>query len=94
MFAQEGTEDLARAVAMVEREKVVAASAAAEATLSAAKAGDILTEMLGSFSTEMSNARRKSLQLQVRRHLIGRVMLYECGPCISFQIYELHVMQA
>ncbi|CAM6042630.1 unnamed protein product [Sphagnum compactum] len=62
--AQEGAEELAHAVSMVEREKDVAAAAAADATMFAAKAEEILSEMLGSFTTEMANARCKSVQLQ------------------------------
>jgi hypothetical protein len=63
--AQEGAEELAHAVSMVEREKDVAAAAAADASMFAAKTEEILSEMLGSFTTEMANARCKSVQLQV-----------------------------
>ncbi|CAK9277147.1 unnamed protein product [Sphagnum jensenii] len=62
--AEEGLDDLARALSVVEKHKEVAAMAAAEATMSSRKASNILNEMLGSFSIEMANARSNSLQLQ------------------------------
>ncbi|CAM6034206.1 unnamed protein product [Sphagnum compactum] len=62
--AEEGLDDLARALSVVEKHKEVAAMAAAEATMSSRKASNMLNEMLGSFSIEMANARSNSLQLQ------------------------------
>jgi hypothetical protein len=67
---QEGLDDLARALSVVEKHKEVAAMAAAEATMSSRKASNILNEMLGSFSIEMANAHSNSLQLQVGFHMI------------------------
>jgi hypothetical protein len=63
VVSQEGAKDLARAVSMEE-----AAAAAASATMSAAKAEDIL----GSFTSEIANARRKSVQFQVSHSAISR----------------------
>jgi hypothetical protein len=68
VVSQEGAKELARAVSMVEREKEEAAAAAASATMSAAKAEDIL----GSFTSEIANARRKSVQFQVSHSAISR----------------------
>lgn len=62
---------------MAERQKDVAAAAAADASMSATKAGDILTEMLGSFNNEMANARRKTVQLQVR----SRFVIQQINAC-------------
>jgi len=43
----------------------VAVKAAANATISATKATNFLSEMLGSFNMEIANTRWNSLQLQV-----------------------------
>ncbi|CAK9876697.1 unnamed protein product [Sphagnum jensenii] len=61
---KEGPEGLPRALSVVEKHKQVAAKAAADATISATKAANFLTEMLGSFSMEIANTRWNSLQLQ------------------------------
>lgn len=50
---------------MAERQKDNAAAAAAEATVSATKAKEVLAEMVATINSEVANARRKSLQLQV-----------------------------
>ncbi len=52
---------LACAMSMVKREKDEAAAAVASAIMSAAKAEDIL----GSFTSEIANARHNSVQFQV-----------------------------
>lgn len=56
---------MSRALSVAERQKDNAAAAAAEATVSATKAKEVLAEMLTTINTEVANARRKSLQLQV-----------------------------
>ncbi len=56
---------MSRALSVIEKHKQVAAKAATDATISATKAANFLTEMLGSFSMEIANTRWNSLQLQV-----------------------------
>jgi len=56
---------LPRTLSVVEKHKQVAVKAAANATISATKATNFLSEMLGSFNMEIANTRWNSLQLQV-----------------------------
>jgi hypothetical protein len=52
---------LPRALSVVEKHKQVAVKAAANATISATKATNFLSEMLGSFNMEIANTRWNSL---------------------------------
>jgi len=56
---------LPRALLIVEKHKQVVVKAVADAAISATKAANFLTEMLGSFNMEIANTRWNSLQLQV-----------------------------
>ncbi|KAG6550545.1 hypothetical protein Mapa_007914 [Marchantia paleacea] len=62
--AQQGAEAIAQTLATVERDRDIAAQAAADASSAAAKAGEVLSKLLGPFSSEIAATRRKSLALQ------------------------------
>lgn len=62
---QKGAEDLTQIILDAEGQKEVAAQAAADATSSATKAREVLTDMLVSIGSEVSNARQESMQLKV-----------------------------
>ena len=62
---QSGAEELTQIILAAEEKKDVAAQAAADATSSATKARDILTEMLVSVEDEVTHARHESMLLQV-----------------------------
>jgi alanyl-tRNA synthetase len=64
-FLERESSKIMHAVAVVQQEKDAASHAASEATSSALKAGEMLSEVLNSFNTEMAKARTMSLQLQV-----------------------------
>jgi len=64
-IGQDGAEDLTQIITSAERHKEVAAQAAAEATSSATKTREILTDMLVSIESEVANVRLESMQLQV-----------------------------
>lgn len=50
-----------------ERDRDKAAAAAAEACQAASRASEVLEQVMGSFSNEMASARRKTVELQVKR---------------------------
>ncbi len=54
-----------RTLSVVKKHKQVAVKAAADAAISATKATNFLTEMLGSFNMETANTRWNSLLLHV-----------------------------
>lgn len=57
---------LLTALTAVQKERETALQAASEATSSAAKAGEALAEILGTYDLEMVKARQMSLRLQVQ----------------------------
>ncbi|KAG0553581.1 hypothetical protein KC19_12G022600 [Ceratodon purpureus] len=61
---QDGAEELSQIVLAAEGKKEVAAQAAADATSSAAKAREILTDMLVAVENEVTTARHESMLLQ------------------------------
>jgi len=56
---------LLTAIVVVQKERDTASQAAAEATSFAMKAGELLSEVQGSFNLEMAKARHINMQLQV-----------------------------
>lgn len=86
-MAQEGLiSEARRASADVQQQRELAVAAVAEARISAEKVGTILQEVVGTFSTEMGQAKRKSLMLQENLEKeILRVILRRV-PCASIAI--------
>nr|XP_024382265.1 restin homolog isoform X2 [Physcomitrium patens] len=62
--AQDGAEELKQIIISAEKQKEVAAQVAADATVSATKAREILTDMLVSTQSEITNVRHESLLFQ------------------------------
>ncbi|XP_073391727.1 uncharacterized protein [Physcomitrium patens] len=61
---QDGAEELKQIIISAEKQKEVAAQVAADATVSATKAREILTDMLVSTQSEITNVRHESLLFQ------------------------------
>lgn len=64
-YLEKESPKLLTAMVVVQKERDTASKAAAEATSSAMKAGEVLAEVLGSFNLEMAKARHTNMQLQV-----------------------------
>ena len=62
---QEGAEDLIQIFSAAEIQRDVAAAAAVDASMSATKASNALTDLTTSINHEMTNARYKLKQFQV-----------------------------
>jgi hypothetical protein len=64
-YLEKESPKLVTAMVVVQKERDTASQAAAQATSSAIKAGELLAEVLGSFNLEMAKARHINMQLQV-----------------------------
>ena len=64
-YLEKESPKLVTAMVVVQKERDTASQAAAQATSSAMKAGELLAEVLGSFNLEMAKARHINMQLQV-----------------------------
>ena len=78
---QGGAEEMSQIVIAAEGKKEAAAQAAADANSSAAKAREILTDMLASVEREVNHARHESMLLQVE--MFGTVVNWKLIICSS-----------
>jgi hypothetical protein len=78
-FLERESSKIMHTVAIIQQEKDTAAHAASEATTSALKAGEVLTEVLGSLKPEMAKARTRNLQLQVHIVPFDFSLMLLCG---------------
>jgi hypothetical protein len=78
-FLERESSKIMHTVAIIQQEKDTAAHAASEATTSALKAGEVLTEVLCSLKPEMAKARTRNLQLQVHMAPFDLSLMLLCG---------------
>jgi len=64
-FEQEGAEDLIQMTSAAELQRDVAAAAAADASMSATKASNLLMDMTTNINTEMKNTHHRIKKFQV-----------------------------
>lgn len=78
---QERAEDLMQLASAAELQRDVAAAAAADASMSATKASDVLIEVTTSISNEMSDTHRRINQFQVKKaQLRASCCIISCTP--------------